>query len=140
MRTLYVAMTRAKDRLVVAGRWPAAPEEAGRSNSHMELLAQRAPSEGLAALAADLLAGGGRHADRDGARWVFPALGAAGDGAAATAAVAPPLPAPGQVARDAERLAGLRAEAAARMASGVFRPRLRGGAPAAARAAGRASS
>jgi ATP-dependent helicase/nuclease subunit A len=116
VRTLYVGMTRAKDRLVVAGRWPAAPEEAGRSNSHMELLARRAPPEGLGALAGDVLAGGGRHADRDGARWVFPAFGAAGEGAAATAAVTPPLAAPDQVARDAERLAGLRAAATARMA------------------------
>ncbi len=116
VRTLYVGMTRAKDRLVVAGRWPAAAEEAGRSNSHMELLAQRAPSEGLGALAAKVLARGGRHADRDGARWVFPGFGVAGDGAAATAAVAPPLAAPEQVARDAERLAGLRAAAEARMA------------------------
>ena len=117
VRTLYVGMTRAKDRLVVAGNWPVGPADPARPpRSHVDLLARRAPSEGLAALAAELSAAGGCHADRDGARWVFPALGAMGDGTAANAALTPPLPATEQVARDAELLAGLRAEAAARMA------------------------
>jgi ATP-dependent helicase/nuclease subunit A len=123
VRTLYVGMTRAKDRLVVAGNWPLEPADPARPpRSHMDVLARRAPSEGLAVVAAELLAGGGRHADRDGTRWVFPALGAAGDGVAATAAVTPPLAAPEQVARDAERLAGLRVEAAARMATAFSAP------------------
>jgi ATP-dependent exoDNAse (exonuclease V) beta subunit len=116
VRTLYVAMTRAKDRLVVAGSWPVAPAVHARPRSHMDVLARRAPSDGLAALAAELSAAGAFHADREGARWVFPALGAMEDGTAANAALAPPLPAPEQVARDAELLAGLRTEAAARMA------------------------
>ncbi|OYV93963.1 MAG: hypothetical protein B7Z68_08145 [Acidobacteria bacterium 21-70-11] len=123
VRTLYVGMTRAKDRLVVAGNWRLDPVDPTRPpHSHMDVLARRAPSEGLGMLAAGLLAGGGRHADRDGARWVFPALGGTGNGAAATAAVTPPLAAPEHVARDAERLAGLRAEAAARMATAFSAP------------------
>ncbi len=137
VRTLYVGMTRAKDRLVVAGRWPVAPDEAGRSNSHMELLARRAPSEGLAALAVGVSAGGGRHADRDGARWVFPALGGAQDGAAAPAAGAAaarergrdraPRHAPGGAAGPGRRPHG----------PCVLRPGFKRGASAAARPAGR---
>ncbi len=122
VRTLYVAMTRAKDRLVVAGSWPAAPAVHVRPRSHMDVLARRAPAEGLAAVAARARAAGGRDADGDGARWVFPALGGLEAGPAAPATPAPALATPERVARDAERLATLRTEAAAHMATAFSAP------------------
>jgi ATP-dependent exoDNAse (exonuclease V) beta subunit len=120
VRTLYVAVTRAKDRLVVAGSWPGAAPPA-RPRSHVDLLARRAPAAGLPAIAARVAASAGRHADEDGARWVFPAL------AAAAASAAPAAPAPGlataeQVAAAAARLAELRVGAEARMGMGFSAP------------------
>jgi ATP-dependent exoDNAse (exonuclease V) beta subunit len=76
IRTLYVAMTRARDRLVVAGVFPvdSHPRRA-RARTHMDLVSQReTPEGGLAALAATVRRGGGSHGDGAGARWVFPAL------------------------------------------------------------------
>jgi ATP-dependent exoDNAse (exonuclease V) beta subunit len=112
VRTLYVAMTRARDRLVIAGSWPDGAATAPAS--HLDLLASRHPEGGLARLAAEVAAGGGRHADRDGVRWVFPTLTAAEP--------APPpnlrsraVALPGEVAHQARLLVELRADAAARM-------------------------
>ena len=76
VRTLYVAMTRAKDRLVVAGIFPVgASVRRARGRSHMDLLSRReTPEGGLVTVAARVRAGGGSHEDGGGARWVFPAL------------------------------------------------------------------
>ncbi len=73
VRTLYVAATRARRRLVIAGRWP---DGAGRaSESHLELLLEReAGVPPLQQLAGELARAGRAHADTHGARWVFPAL------------------------------------------------------------------
>jgi ATP-dependent exoDNAse (exonuclease V) beta subunit len=52
VRTLYVAMTRAKDRLVLAGAWPlspAAPPRPELARSHLQLLAWRPACPDLAA-------------------------------------------------------------------------------------------
>ena len=72
VRTLYVAMTRAKDRLVIAGSLPrVAPAEADRIVSHADLLAARGLPELVPALAT---LAAGRRDDRatiDGASWVF---------------------------------------------------------------------
>jgi ATP-dependent exoDNAse (exonuclease V) beta subunit len=80
VRTLYVAMTRAKDRLVLAGDWPRQPRkpavpDPGRSleqaRSHLQLLAWRAACPDLQRL---WLAGGDGCLDQDGVAWRFPAL------------------------------------------------------------------
>ncbi len=123
VRTLYVAMTRAKDRLVVAGTFPSEPlNPRAAVHSHMDLLsARQAPTGGLAAAAARMRATGGSHEDGEGARWVFPALRRAQaepvlpDGART-------LPAPAEVARQAARLAELKRMAAARMARAFSAP------------------
>ncbi len=79
VRTLYVAMTRAEDRLVVAGNWPkelaeTAPE---RAKTYLDLLSHRAdiPTR-PGRLAADCLENGVAFQDSGLARWKFPALGA----------------------------------------------------------------
>jgi ATP-dependent helicase/nuclease subunit A len=81
VRTLYVAMTRAKDRLVLAGRWPKPGGGAWTEGprTHMDLLRGRQPDspslEELmekTALEAEAI-----HADAEAARWVFPGLLAA---------------------------------------------------------------
>jgi ATP-dependent exoDNAse (exonuclease V) beta subunit len=116
VRTLYVAMTRARDRLVVAGVWPSAPPAHERLGSHMDLLARRqTPEGGLPAAAAALRAAGAAHLDGAAVRWVFPALRPAAPGAAPSEP-APELPSPADVGRQAERLARLEGEAQARQA------------------------
>ncbi len=80
VRTLYVAMTRAKQRLVLAGAWPEAPvprppEEA---RSYVGLLGER--FRALASVGglwerSEAAPGRGRgRVDAQGTRWVFPAL------------------------------------------------------------------
>lgn len=75
VRTLYVATTRAKERLVLAGRWPrtGAAVDPNRARSHMDLLQLRRPAVPLLhELGAGL--GAPRHyADAAATRWVFPA-------------------------------------------------------------------
>jgi ATP-dependent helicase/nuclease subunit A len=91
VRTLYVAATRARRRLVLVGRWPESPpRDAG---SHAGLLARRTPAPDLAALARRLAAEGRWRAEEAGALWVFPALRpAAGTRRSAVAAPGAPLP------------------------------------------------
>ena len=86
VRTLYVAMTRAKDRLVLSGVWPEGrdtrpPEQA---RHHLDLLLHRDPGvPDLAQLAESVSKSGApdRGADAEAARWRFPALEPATDGA-----------------------------------------------------------
>jgi ATP-dependent helicase/nuclease subunit A len=93
VRLLYVAMTRARQRLVLSGLRPAAapatPPPAERCRSHAELLLSRPDPPDLAAWRRDLrLAGLEARADAAGAIWRFlelappPAPAAAGPGAA----------------------------------------------------------
>jgi ATP-dependent helicase/nuclease subunit A len=78
VRSLYVAMTRAEDRLVLMGSWKldAASVEPEVTRTHLDLVASR--RSGVPDLAAQMerLAGedGGSVVDDGGARWVFPAL------------------------------------------------------------------
>jgi ATP-dependent helicase/nuclease subunit A len=113
VRTLYVAMTRAKDRLVVSGTWPQGGRRA--AGSHVELLLRSWDGEKPEAIHRHLVEAGGFDAVVDGARWVFPSL------ASETAAVAAgddevALPEPDEIGRQAGRLARLREEAGTRMA------------------------
>ncbi len=75
VRTLYVAMTRAKRRLVLVGAWP--EFQAGRvGGSHTELLASRREASLDFGAAMRELAGRGACdlVDATGVRWVFPGL------------------------------------------------------------------
>ncbi|MCC6640033.1 MAG: UvrD-helicase domain-containing protein [Deltaproteobacteria bacterium] len=127
VRTLYVAMTRAKDRLVLAGLWP----ETGRRSSadtHVALLANRKGGAPPLDEAFERCAGtaGEDRFEANDALWVFPALGAdlaAGrrvgleesDGADAAARGA-------LAADDSERLAVERVRAGERMQRGFGGP------------------
>jgi ATP-dependent helicase/nuclease subunit A len=91
VRLLYVAMTRAKDRLVLAGSWPegeGGPRPPERARSHVDLLRHRTglPADGFAALRAVAAAAeGAAHGtalDGDDILWRFPDLEAAEEPAA----------------------------------------------------------
>jgi ATP-dependent helicase/nuclease subunit A len=74
LRTLYVAMTRAKRRLVLAGLWTEL-QGGGRRGQTTELFDARweEPPD-LDAFMRELAAQGADHRDEAGARWFFPAL------------------------------------------------------------------
>ena len=121
VRTLYVALTRARDRLVVAGRWPSSAGEEAPAASHMALLRQRADGLDLGALQAQGVADGSGFADSGNARWVFPP-------AAQDRAEERELPAGGRLPSPEEAEAGrvlfdtLRVAAEARMARPISAP------------------
>lgn len=74
VRTLYVALTRAKRRLVIAGMREAAAARRS-SQTHVALLAERrGGTPELEAAMAALAARGEGSLDEAGARWVFPGL------------------------------------------------------------------
>ncbi len=93
VRTLYVAMTRARKRLVLVGNWPDPPKR-GRSKqpTYVDLLRSRA---GLPASLADLgeTAGVLREGvvDAEGVRWRFPGLSAGEPEAPSPPPARPPL-------------------------------------------------
>ncbi|MBV8201788.1 MAG: UvrD-helicase domain-containing protein, partial [Acidobacteria bacterium] len=100
VRTLYVAMTRAKDRLVLAGDWPRQPADPDRggdpaqARTHLQLLGRRPGCPDLRRLWQD----GSGFLDPDGVRWRFPAL-------AGHAGAAPPPAAADDPAHSAAPLA-----------------------------------
>ncbi|HXO41679.1 MAG TPA: 3'-5' exonuclease, partial [Thermoanaerobaculia bacterium] len=117
VRTLYVAMTRAKDRLVLAGDWPrqrADPRLPEQARNHLDLLAWRPGCPDLQGLWRD---GGGHVVDPEGVTWRFPALfdrplaAATTGGPASGEALAPPA----AIAAQAALLAAWRTAATARM-------------------------
>ncbi|MFI5167857.1 MAG: UvrD-helicase domain-containing protein [Thermoanaerobaculales bacterium] len=115
VRTLYVALTRAKQRLVVSGNWHGQHD----GGSHVQLLYQReggAPDrEELVGLRARARAGATSFVDDLGARWVFPALRGAEPAAARGPRDTAWLPSAAEIAAQAARLASLRADAEVRM-------------------------
>jgi ATP-dependent exoDNAse (exonuclease V) beta subunit len=113
VRTLYVAMTRAKERLVMAGNWPAPEGRRSPGGSHLGLLLER-PHPDFAALFAELAVRQESCADEEGARWVFPALLPPAAGGA-PAAEPPALPGVKEVWADSTTLAAQRRAAASRM-------------------------
>jgi ATP-dependent exoDNAse (exonuclease V) beta subunit len=131
VRLLYVAMTRAKQRLVLSGIWPAAaslpaapPPPAERCRTHIELLLSRPDRPELGAWRDGLrLAGREARADATGAVWRFLELAPAalpppGDREAERTdrvPAAPALPGPAEVAAGSALLAARRAAAAVRM-------------------------
>lgn len=137
VRTLYVATTRAEERLVLLGGWPDAPSrgEPDGARCYLDLLAARFPAlDSVEALWAEAAEAGGRL-DRHGVRWVFPAFEPAeaaetapeasppgGSAAEEGAAGAPPspeappaIPDPEAVAAEARELEAHRAAARVRM-------------------------
>jgi ATP-dependent helicase/nuclease subunit A len=74
VRTLYVALTRAKERLVVVGDWGKATKGLEPA-THIDLLAHLLPAEeDLGAMAERLSRRGEMWCDMGGVRWVFPFL------------------------------------------------------------------
>jgi ATP-dependent exoDNAse (exonuclease V) beta subunit len=87
VRTLYVAMTRAKDRVVLAAIHPTRCPALVSAKTHADLLSHRSPPvPDLPRLMSELQTReGGAHVDDGEARWLFPALRALrGEGQAAT--------------------------------------------------------
>ena len=119
VRTLYVATTRPRERLVLAGKWPgddAQPKPPARAVSHMDLLLRR--TGGRPALE-EILAGAGNEGeaaeiDDDDVRWVIPnpapvdRVGETGESGEEAVSV-------DEARRDMERLRELRARARHRM-------------------------
>ncbi len=140
VRTLYVALTRAKVRLVISGLW--AEKEANpdigsdpgtlaeRARSHLHLLAARPGRPDLTALWTELAAPESQESawiDGDGVLWRFPALDGppaqaqAGPAARATDRAAPYGTGP-EVARAVGRLAERQLAAVARQARRISAP------------------
>jgi ATP-dependent helicase/nuclease subunit A len=120
VRLLYVAMTRAKQRLVLTGLWPDHRRHSGRGQKGqaIEHLQPRIEStEGLEGwLSGPALDGASDFVDGFGARWLLPDL-EAGEAAApsGTRVNGAELPSESEVCDASHRLAGLRVSAAERM-------------------------
>ncbi|HXU33355.1 MAG TPA: UvrD-helicase domain-containing protein [Thermoanaerobaculia bacterium] len=141
VRTLYVALTRAKVRLVISGLWnerEANPDNAAadpgnlaeRARSHLHLLTARAGRPDLAALWSELESAEPQESswiDGDGVLWRFPGLDAAAARAEAspkarTAGVAPPYGTAVEVAAAVRDLGERRRQASARQARRISAP------------------
>ncbi|MFQ5525960.1 MAG: UvrD-helicase domain-containing protein [Thermoanaerobaculia bacterium] len=116
VRTLYVALTRARRRLVLVGNWPDKNKPGwGSQPTYVELLSHRQDHpESIATLAtaAGLLDEG--VLDAAGVRWKFPGLRRT-ETEPRPQRPAEELPTPGEVETASERLGALRVEAADRM-------------------------
>jgi ATP-dependent helicase/nuclease subunit A len=118
VRLLYVAMTRAKQRMVLAGCWSGSsqPTPPDQATTLLQLLAHRQPqAPDLAELFPRLQAGTSWH-DEGEARWVFPVLLDEGaDDEPWTGDAAGSLPSPAEVRRGVAELQRLQAAARQRM-------------------------
>jgi ATP-dependent exoDNAse (exonuclease V) beta subunit len=117
VRLLYVATTRARHRLVVAGRRTPAPREGRAALTHTELLAGRRghPEDLSAWMAQAMVEGVSQRADAEGAIWRFPALEPGPVGRPA-APLPGPQPSAEEVAAQETRLSALREQADLRAA------------------------
>jgi ATP-dependent helicase/nuclease subunit A len=119
VRLLYVAMTRAKDRLVLAGVWPehAVPRPWDHCRTQMDLLLARrdAPSLPFLWAAAAAEERTWTFADEEGALWKFPALRPADEVRLAAEPERPSLPGPEEIALVSASLRAARIAAASRM-------------------------
>lgn len=126
VRLLYVAMTRAKDRVVLAGRWPERPERTpakpwDQARTPIDLLLSRRDlPDDLAGRWEEALAPDGdppwTFTDATGALWKFPALRPAGESGLAAEPERPSLPGPEEIALVSANLREARGRAAIRMA------------------------
>ncbi len=123
VRLLYVAMTRAKDRLVLAGKWPAAGEPMpwDRATAPIDLLLARGDSPASLAdlwrqaLGAPESPSSWAFTDPAGALWKFPGLRPPADPGLAAEPARPGLPGPQEIALVSAHLAAERSRAAQRM-------------------------
>ena len=147
VRLLYVAMTRAKDRVVLTGLWPARvrPRPWDQVSTTLELLhARRDLPESLPDLWDEALGNAGEAApswsfpDPTGALWKFPALRPPADLSLAAEPERPSLPGPEEIAFVSATLRAERERAGRPHGPPLRRRRLRGGPRPPARAAGRA--
>jgi ATP-dependent helicase/nuclease subunit A len=118
IRTLYVAMTRAKDRLVLAGTWPPreTPLDPAQARTHVDLLLSRPGVPHLASLFQEAAERGTwSSTDATGALWYLPDLHER-ETAPEGEREAPELPSPEEVRRAATLLVTRGEEAEARMA------------------------
>jgi ATP-dependent helicase/nuclease subunit A len=121
VRIFYVALTRARDRLVLAGNWTDAPRKPldGANPTLLALLQQRdGLPESIAALAAEIVTNGG-FVDIDGLRWKFPGL-EQHDESMRTERPKVSLPTKTEVADASRRLQALGLEAKSRMDRPLF--------------------
>jgi ATP-dependent exoDNAse (exonuclease V) beta subunit len=121
VRLLYVAMTRAKDRLVLAGRWPrqAAAKTADQAASPLELLLSRPDLPTSLPLLWEVGASRGGDwvfPDSAGALWKFPGLRSGGEVRLAAEPERPFLPGPEEIAFVSSVLRAERDRAAIRRA------------------------
>jgi len=122
VRLLYVALTRAKDRLVVLGGFAASGAAPGweRAKNFCDLLQSRVGAADALAHVAEAVGAGGpvAYTDEHGVLWRVPATEPEAPRAAAARPVSaePPLAAPAAIARSAGELARARAAARGRMA------------------------
>ncbi len=107
VRLLYVAMTRARERLVLIGRWPLQthPVPVNRCKTFLDLLQSRAPLPATMRELLDLPDGPGGIASD--ARWRFPAYEVVAATDKPTSKLPGWLPAPGVVRASVDRLRSL---------------------------------
>src|SRR6185295_1445459 len=126
VRTLYVALTRAKVRLVVSGLWHErpAPLPPGRCRSHLQLFGARSGTPDLPTLFASLeTSGASSWTDDDGVLWRFPGLEPAGEAREGEApAPLAALAGPAEIERASRRLAARREEAHRRQERPISAP------------------
>jgi ATP-dependent helicase/nuclease subunit A len=119
VRLVYVAMTRARDRLVLSGVWPEFQSHP-RGGQPIGLLSARPPEDLRGRLVETAHARRSGFSDAFGARWSLPARAEiAPQQAVLFEDESPSAPDPARVLEDARRLSALRDSAAARMARPV---------------------
>ena len=123
VRTLYVAMTRAKERLVLMGKWPEIPAVGDplAAKTHLDLMAARPDLPGSLRELLDQRVDGTAHIDAHDTRWKF-----LGSPQSADVAIEPPaslswLPSAQEVETASSTLVQRRGEATLRMARPLSR-------------------
>ncbi len=118
IRTLYVALTRARERLVLLGKWPAAPTPlpVERRVTYLDLLRSRPDlPESLTEVAEECATSPASYRDQGAARWRFPGLTPSPSVSRKPGPGKSGLPTLKEVRRQTVRLDRLRTLAAARM-------------------------
>jgi len=117
VRLLYVAMTRAKQRLVLTGLWPDHQQRSGSGQAIEQIQPRIDSTEGLTRWLSDpALDGSADFVDRFGVRWSLPDLETdEARAASATRVNDAELPSASELAAASRRLVGLRASARERM-------------------------